>query len=57
MITFKLDSFENKYLGTENHVITRIEKRDGKKYTSTVFETSDLYRAKSKLNYFKTLGI
>ena len=57
MKTFELNSFKNNFLGTENHVITRIEVRKGKKYTSTEFETTDINRAKSKLEYLKALGI
>ena len=57
MTTFQLDSFKNNFLNTENHVITKIEIRDDKKYTSTVFETRDINRAKSKLEYLKVLGI
>lgn len=57
MTTLQIHSFKNDFLGTENHIITRTEVRNGKRFTSTEFETSDLNRAKSKLNYLKALGI
>ena len=53
--TFKLETFKDSFTGEVEHVISRIEIKDGKKYDSIEFTTEDLNEAKAKLKWLNVL--